>query len=303
MRKRGANTPWVGARLAEWAGVPVRAVSWAGLKDRHAVTEQWFSIHAPRSEPDPARFTVPGVELLEVARHSRKLRPGTLVGNAFEIVLRGMAGAAESVAESARGLRDGFPNRFGRQRFGRGGANLARARTWFGGGRPPRSRTDRSMAVSAARALLFNAVVDARVEAGVWAVPVTGDIMVFDGAGGQFAIDEPDAATIERCSRGEIHPSGPLWGAGGSRAADEALEFEAIAVSAEPELARGLDQVAEPARRALRAIPHDLEAEAEGPDVVRLRFRLGAGVYATALLDELVAWRDPEAGDDDVGTD
>ncbi|HFD39876.1 MAG TPA: tRNA pseudouridine(13) synthase TruD, partial [Anaerolineae bacterium] len=45
--KRGQNTDWVARQLARFAGVRPRDVSFAGLKDRHAVTEQWFSVHLP----------------------------------------------------------------------------------------------------------------------------------------------------------------------------------------------------------------------------------------------------------------
>jgi len=53
VRKRGANTDWVARQLARQAGVAPNAVSYAGLKDRHAVTEQWFSVHLPgKADPD-----------------------------------------------------------------------------------------------------------------------------------------------------------------------------------------------------------------------------------------------------------
>ena len=55
IRKRGANTVHVAKLLAAWAGLPEMAVSYAGMKDRHAVTTQRFSVHLPkRVAPDLA---------------------------------------------------------------------------------------------------------------------------------------------------------------------------------------------------------------------------------------------------------
>ncbi len=47
IRKNGCNTQFVADYLAKFAGIHARSVSYAGLKDRHAVTEQWFCLHLP----------------------------------------------------------------------------------------------------------------------------------------------------------------------------------------------------------------------------------------------------------------
>ena len=82
VRKRGANTEWVARQLAQRAGVASGAVSYAGLKDRHAVTEQWFSVHLPgRAEPDWSADPDPEFTVLKAVRHSRKLRRGALTSS------------------------------------------------------------------------------------------------------------------------------------------------------------------------------------------------------------------------------
>ena len=48
VEKRGINTAFAARRLAEWAGVGEMAIGYAGLKDRHAVTRQRFSVHLPK---------------------------------------------------------------------------------------------------------------------------------------------------------------------------------------------------------------------------------------------------------------
>ncbi len=89
IEKRGLNTNDVATELARLYDVPPRDVSFAGMKDRHAVTRQWFSVLTP-SEPLPA--TSPDWRVLEAARHQRKLRRGELAGNAFCIRVRGLRG-------------------------------------------------------------------------------------------------------------------------------------------------------------------------------------------------------------------
>lgn len=305
VRKRDATTPWAAAQLAAWAGVPVRAVSWAGMKDRHAVTEQWFSIHCIGEQPEVDVFVAPGVELLEVHRHSRKLRRGTLSGNAFRIVLRELSVPAATLALNVGELAAGVPNRFGRQRFGRGGRNLQRASRWFEGGARPRDRMQRGMLLSAARAALFNAVLNARVAAGVWATPIDGDIMVLDGRGSRFSVERVDPVLVGRCATGEIHPTGPLWGRGGSEATGSAGALEHSVVAAQVTLADGLERLAEPSRRPLRAIPRALRTEVLGADVLRIDFELPPGAYATSVLDQLVDWHIPPEveGEPDVADD
>ena len=305
VRKRGANTPWVATQLARWADVSERSVSWAGLKDRHAVTEQWFSIHCLKAEPDPANFAAEGCELLEVHRHGRKLRRGALEGNRFRIVLREMDGQAVTVGAAVPALAEGIPNRFGPQRFGRGGRNLVLAQRWLAGGPPPRQRSQKGFLISAARSAIFNAILERRVDTGVWNQPVPGDVMMLEGTGSRFSIDEVDSAIRERCISGDVHPSAPMWGRGGSATSGEALAIEQSAMEPHLAIAQGLERIAEMERRPLRVIPRELNAEVLGPDTLVVSFELPAGAYATTLLECLVDWRVPDtfSGETDAGED
>ncbi|MEX0900504.1 MAG: tRNA pseudouridine(13) synthase TruD [Gammaproteobacteria bacterium] len=305
VRKRDANTQWVAAQLARWAGVPARAVSFAGMKDRRAVTEQWFSIHCFAAEPDPDALDAAGTTILEVHRHSRKLRRGALNGNRFAIVLRELTEDAELIAARSRSLADGVPNRFGPQRFGRGGRNLVRAQRWFDGGAAPRDRTQRAMMISAARSALFNEILEVRVEDGNWATPLDGDIMTLDRRGSRFTADFNDDTLLSRCAAGEIHPSGPLWGEGGSEATGAAAQVERSVIARNAKLAAGLEHVATADRRPLRAMPRDVKATVIDSATLRLEFELPPGAYATSVLDELVEWRVPDdtEGEPDAGED
>src|SRR5690606_4866811 len=163
IEKRDANTEWVAQQLAAFAGVAPMAVSYSGLKDRHALTRQTLSVQLPgRPEPDWDALRVEGVKVLSAVRHSRKLKRGTHKSNLFRIRLRELQGSRDE-AEARIGQlgRLGVPNYFGEQRFGRNNENLHAARALFGGRRM--SRSQRGFALSAARSWLFNAVLGRRV--------------------------------------------------------------------------------------------------------------------------------------------
>ncbi|MFA1647542.1 MAG: tRNA pseudouridine(13) synthase TruD, partial [Enterobacteriaceae bacterium] len=87
--KNGCNTRFVADALAKFLKIHAREVSFAGQKDKHAVTEQWLCARVPgNSMPDLSKFELEGCKVLEYARHKRKLRLGALQGNAFTLVLR-----------------------------------------------------------------------------------------------------------------------------------------------------------------------------------------------------------------------
>jgi tRNA pseudouridine13 synthase len=296
VEKRGANTDWVARELAKFAGVGADAVSYAGMKDRHAVTRQTFSLHLPgKRDPDWMTLTHPEFRVIEFARHSRKLKRGALKGNHFRIVLRDVHGdhaAADRLLESIVG--GGVPNYFGEQRFGHEGANVARALAMFAGQRV--QRHERSLLLSAARSHLFNCVLAARVERGNWNHPLDGEVWMLAGSHSIFGPEAITPELIERHTRGDIDPTGPLWGEGDLRSGGAVAEIERAAASANPELAAGL--VANGLRQERRSLilrPRDLAWEWSSATDLELRFHLTSGAYATALLREICAWETPAA--------
>jgi len=289
VEKRAANTRWVAARIAQLAGVAAHDVGYAGLKDRQAVTVQWFSVpvlgHGREfwSEVHTTEFKV-----LEVRGNTRKLKRGALRGNRFRIRLRQVAWSREQLEIKVCALREyGVPNYFGLQRFGRDASNLERVAQWVHGGEAPRGRAERSFALSAARSLLFNAVLARRVAAGDWSQLAPGDLASLDGSGSHFAVTDFDAALLERLRSFDIHPSGPLWGRGGLPTSGRALEHEtAIAEEFRDVVACLAEAGLEQERRARRAVVRDLNVEADGNDVL-VTFELGRGQFATSVLREM----------------
>jgi len=288
VEKRGANTDWVARELAKFAGVSQVAVGYAGMKDRHAVTRQTFSVQlAGKPDPDWSAFPHAEVKVLAATRHSRKLKRGALRGNRFVLVLREVQGdreAAERVLTqiAARGV----PNYYGEQRFGREGGNVAQARAMFAGRRVERDK--RSFLLSAARSQIFNSVLAARVERAVWDSPLDGEIWSLSGSRSWFGPEPLNEALAERLARADIHPSGPLWGQGEPPTQGEAGALEREIGAANSDLAAGLASARmDQERRPLRLMPKDLKWRWLDDAVLELSFELPAGAYATVVVREL----------------
>ena len=287
VRKRGANTQWVARELARACGCPPRDVGYAGLKDRHALATQWFTVpHSRLSTEDWAAVRSGEFEVLEAQRHSRKLPRGALAGNRFVIRVRDTAIDDASLASRFASLETrGVPNYFGPQRFGRGGANLRRIGEQMRALRP----AERGFILSAARSLIFNAVLAERVGAGSWEHLEPGDLANLDGRASHFPVAAVDEALAARCAGLDIHPTGPLWGRGSPPSGGRVLELEQRVAAG---LAEACEQVAragmEQERRSLRLAVRDLRWWRER-DSVTVEFRLGRGAYATAVLREVFA--------------
>lgn len=291
IEKRGENTDWVARRLANFAGVPQNRIGYAGLKDRHARTVQWFSVQLQaREEPDWSAFATPGITVLEACRHNRKLKRGALHGNRFHLrIVLGEHDAERLRANLEAVEKEGVPNYFGEQRFGREGGNLRRARELFAGELTVRDRHERGLLYSTARSFLFNQVLARRVQEGTWNRPLPGDAFMFSSSHSFFRAPEITPEIAERARRGEIHPSGPLWGKGENPLSAEALALESEVLAEHQTLCRGLEEHGlEMARRPLRLLPAEFSWNLDA-DGLQLEFFLPAGDYATTLVRELIS--------------
>lgn len=292
VRKRAANTEWVARRIAAFAGVHPSAVSYAGLKDRHAVAEQWFSVHLPgKPDPDWTACREESFTVLDHKRHSRKLKRGALKGNAFRIVIRHLQGERNELEERLHRIEaDGVPNYFGEQRFGHDGGNLNKAEGMFSGQEPVQNRHQRSLYLSAARAQVFNQVVSRRVAEGTWNRALAGDVMMLAGSHSLFPVAVVDDDIRRRAAAMDIHPTGPLWGAGELPSRGEVLALEQGVAHEFPVFCQGLEQARlEQERRPLRIAVADINLEFQEDHNVLLSFKLSAGAYATAVLRELIS--------------
>ena len=293
IRKRQENTGQLARNLARLAGVTQRDVSYAGLKDRNAVTEQWFSVYLPGGrEPEWSSIDSASVTLLRSARHHRKLRRGALRGNTFRIRIRNIAGDRQELERRLEAAAaGGVPNYFGEQRFGRDGSNLRTAERLFrqSAGRLPREQ--RVMALSAARSFLFNQVLARRIELNNWERALPGEALQLEGTHSYFTAQQVDETLLERLQDGDVHPTGPLYGQGESPATGEALQVETGSLAPYGAWCHGLIKAGlKQERRSLRLL---LDAPAwswPGADCLELAFSLPAGAFATSVLRELIRY-------------
>jgi tRNA pseudouridine13 synthase len=290
IEKRGMNTAFAAKTIAAWAGVDESAIGHAGLKDRHAVTRQRFSVWLPKKvAPDVAALNADDLRVIDHAWHARKLPRGALAGNRFVLVLRELAGAAAAIDARLQDIaRSGVPNYFGEQRFGRGGGNVQQAVAMFAGRRV--KREERGMLLSAARSELFNRVLDARVQAGNWNAALDGEVWMLDGSRSVFGPEPLMAELQARLDAFDIHPTGPLWGEGELRSVAAAREAELAALQGDTatRLRSGLERAGlKQERRALRLLPAELAWRWLAGGALELRFALPPGTYATTVLREI----------------
>lgn len=311
--KRGLTTHEAIRRICRALELDPRGAGVAGMKDRHAVTRQWMSV--PCRDDARARALgdgVEGVRILTITRHGNKLRTGHLRGNRFVLRLRGVPEGREPEAALvlARLARDGVPNYYGEQRFGREARNAADARRFIvDGERPPRDAFRRKLLVSALQSELFNEVLAARIRDGLLARAVDGDLLRKEDTGGLFTTDD-HADAEARVAAFEVSATGPMFGARmrwperEARAREEGVLREAGLT--EEHLER-FARDGEGTRRPLRIQPSDAEAEVAAPGEVVLRFTLPKGAYATVLVREITKTdADPAAtpgSGDDAATD
>lgn len=274
VEKNGANTAFVAQQLAEAAGVQERDVGYAGLKDRYAITRQWFSIYLPKGEtPDLTALQHPEFKVLSQSRHVKKLRPGDLQGNRFRIVLRDVTGDRDAIEANLQAVASlGVPNYFGAQRFGHDGGNVEQGRAMLAREIRVRNPKKKGIYLSAVRSFVFNEVLALRIRQGLWGKTLPGDVL--DEAG---------------------RPTGPLWGRGRVTSADETQALENSVAGRHAILCDGMEHAGlDQERRALVASPGDMTWEWLQADQLVLTFSLPAGNYATSVLNEILQTTEPE---------
>ena len=329
IQKSGMNTAYLAKLLSEWAEIPLRDVGFSGLKDRHALTTQWFSLRIPKKQLPDSEFAPvdiganESITILEQQWHNKKLNRGTHRANQFIITLRDiefvgfdtpppsseqLLSAKQAVEQHLMIIsQSGIPNYFGPQRFGRSGNNIREALSLFARpvpeARPPSNKGKRkrvpreqnTMELSAARSLIFNEILAARVRDGSWNHGLAGEVFNLDGSGSIFASDEIDDTLRARLESGDIHPTAVLWGTGNEKVSGKAAAMETDIVAHSPlltKLATGLEQRDIKAqRRALRLPIEALSWEwqdTEGSQILILNFTLTTGSFATSVLASLV---------------
>ena len=292
VEKRSANTDWVAKELARVAACSVRDVGFAGIKDRHAITRQWFSVPLRTTAGEHLENAeIEGVNILSIQKHTRKLKRGTLNGNRFHLKVRDIKGDTnETVQRLEQICANGVPNYFGPQRFGYANQNVEKGFNLLSK-RARLARNKRSIYLSAIRSFLFNHVLAERVRRGNWAVIMDGELAMLNGTQSIFPCEKPDTDIEDRCRRLDIHPTGPMPGENGTQPSGEVAELEQRVLQGWPQLIELLVSMrVEASRRALRLYPAEFEWRFTDGNL-ELAFVLPPGAYATTVLREIMKSR------------
>lgn len=296
IEKQEQNTAWVARQIAIETGISKSKISYAGLKDRHGITRQWFSIHAPGKKPAEVFASeirnIPGSTVLRTLRHTKKLQRGALKGNRFTIRLRQHEGDKKETESRLHLLAEkGVPNYFGHQRFGHHNNNIPAALAMFREERKV-GRAERSILLSAARSLIFNAILAERVKNNTWNQYQPDDVLTFRSSQSLIFPDKQDESIPERFQKQELLLTAPLWGKGEISSTHAVKKLEIHIASLSPELCQGLEEAGmHQERRAIQLLPNNLEWQWDSDDLL-LQFSLRKGSYATTLLREAVNYTD-----------
>jgi 5'/3'-nucleotidase SurE len=292
IKKTGANTNFVARELAKYFKVKENLVTYAGLKDRFAITEQWFGVHLPGKKVyDLSDLNIEGVEVLSSKRHNKKLRIGGLLGNRFELILRNVSQIKALTQCWQKIINQGVPNYFGEQRFGIDGGNIPKALALFAGGKV-NDKKKRGMYLSAARSYLFNQVVSKRIEQHCFSNLLSGDVCMLKDTQSVFKAAVVTDELSQRLAEQDIDITATMWGAGDLMTEHDALALEQSISDTQPEICQGLAKFGlKQERRKIKLSLTNSDFSIEN-DTVTLSFCLPAGSYATTVLRELVDYKD-----------
>ena len=290
IEKEDRNTNDVASDFATRLGIRKRLVSHCGLKDRNAVTRQWFSLHLPgQPSPSASDLESEGVRVLKITRHLKKLHRGTHQGNRFIVRLRDCTFSDEAGATRWEQIvQRGVPNYFGKQRFGRDGGNVNQARQFMAGEIEVKNPLLRGILISATRSAIYNACVAERVEVGNWDTPLDGEVFGFPENRSLVLPHNVRGDEAERVKAGSLELTAPLWGQGELHSDGEVKLLEESVSRRYPELVDGLAQFnLKQERRVMRLTPLDASMTWESNSSLTLSFGLPKGTYATTLLREM----------------
>ncbi|PID63711.1 MAG: tRNA pseudouridine(13) synthase TruD [Gammaproteobacteria bacterium] len=281
IEKTNCNTAWVAKQLARFYGVPPRDVGYSGLKDRHAVTRQYFSIRLPGVKPDS--YDLPEHDEYRVVSHTlhdKKLKRGNHPYNDFVIRLRQIEGDRALIDERLAFIRDhGSPNLFDTQRFGHDNNNLRHLEQWVKGELDVRKRDEKGRLLSAFRSALFNRQLGMRIADDSWQQIVAGDTVMLAGTNSFFVAETVDEALIQRAKAQDIHPAGTLVGHQDHWGDIDGLDSDALR-----ELMRR--EHLNTGYRPLRLRVENLSWAFEGDDCV-VSMRLPTGGYASGVIHQV----------------
>ena len=296
VKKTNSNTNWVAKQLSNICQVPQRQVGFAGLKDRHAVTSQFFSVQLPKvKDVDKIQAALPeDITVLKAGYHHKKIKTGQLDANQFEITIREVKGDKKAVEQNIQNCIDhGVPNYFGSQRFGHNMGNIEKCHEWFSGNYKVKSRNLKSLLISTARSHIFNLIVAERLRNCTWNTALTGDILQLNNSKSWFPVSQASKdEVVKRLSEQDLHLTAAMWGEDDVQSSDECALLENDIASQFPIYQRGFEKFRlKQDRRAMRICAQDLNYSWQ-QDKLLLKFKLAPGAYATGIMREILVIED-----------
>ena len=295
IQKTNCNTDWVANQLANICQVPRRQVGYAGLKDRHAITQQWFSVQLAKiTDSDTINKALPqDVIILASSVHNKKIKIGQLEANQFEIIIRDIDGDRSHIDNNIQIIKtQGVPNYFGPQRFGNDMGNIQKAQDWFSGHYKVKSRNLKSLLISTARSHIFNSIVANRIKNKTWNTPINGDIFQLDKSHSWFHEHDAEAEEIsKRLNEFDIHITAAMPGEDCVQSTGDCAKLESFIINKFPLYQQGFVKFRlKQDRRAMRINPIDLNYEWKN-NSLKLSFKLLSGAYATGILREIINYQ------------
>ncbi len=292
VKKINSNTAWAATKIASACKVPARQVGYAGLKDRHAVTQQWFSVQLPKiKDVISVQANLPDeLQIIESHWHQSKLKRGQLKANHFTLHIKNITGDQAQIENNLSAIsKHGVPNYFGPQRFGHNMQNLNQAEAWFKGDIKVNNKNLRSLYISAARSQIFNQIIAHRITNDNWDQVIKGDIMQLSGSHSWFP--EKDAKAKEllaRLSAFDVHITAALWGEDEVQSTGACAELEQSIASQHPIYCEGFKiHRVQQDRRSMRLVPMKLKHRWANEDLL-ITMELSPGAYATSVLREVL---------------
>ena len=292
VEKRSLTTMELIEQLAKASGIAARLIGYSGLKDKHAVTRQWVSLHLPGAKEKPQIPDTEHYKILQSDWHDKKIRVGVHKANQFEITIRNVKGQSDELENIVALIRThGFANYFGEQRFGRQQDNVAQALRVLNNRHKLKrlSRNKKSLYLSALRSELFNQILSKRVQQGIWMEPVEGDVFMLAGRQSIFA-EALSEEILQRYKELDIHSALSMAGTGETRISHQASEIEHDIFQQNSEIHQTLLTLDIPrSLRPNRALATDfmIESDIENNTIV-VKVELESGVYLTTLLQHFI---------------
>ena len=308
VRKKNLSTSEMVGIFARFLGIKNRDIGYAGLKDKHAMTKQYISIHKEHEEA-LERFEHEGIKILSKVYHNNKIRIGHLRANRFYIKLKKVnPTSAMKLDEALKNIANfGMPNYFGYQRFGNDGDNHIDGEKIAKGQKKERNPRIKKLLINSYQSHLFNMWLSRRLEINTLVssfdakdledllnMPVetikelkeqkhpfkllTGDIMEHYPYGRLFDFDGSEE-DLERFTTKNISPTGLLCGSKVKMSTDMAGDIE-----------KDFNDIinADGARRYAWVYPTEVEGRFNAIEAqYELNFTLPKGSYATVFVEEL----------------